>query len=398
MKRGYCLFLCCLLSQLLMAQQLDKKHLGIDARVFSGNILQVDKEVKCILQEGAGRIYNIGLSYVTLPSDSSAFASDYNYPVFGIGISGTDFVQVKLIENSYIANIYSLYGYMDRTLIRVNRFKFSYNFEAGLAFAPEPCHPVTNPYNEFVSCPIMLYIGFGFDLKYRPLKQLELGLGIGARHYSNGKMGMPNKGINMLGADFSARYYFSDLPKSYPKMGYVPFKKHFYYHVGVGAGFQTSIQEWNIYYINQSDPAQKKTDFKRYPKASLSADAMYRFSRRYGTGLGVDLFYTPHTNKLREWDEIIHNKDMRNTTYNPLSLGVSINQEVYYKNLALFIALGYYAYKEVGIEENISRFYQRGGFRIYFPRLGNTYLGCAIKAHKFSLAEYLEFSLGVRIN
>ena len=40
--------------------------------------------------------------------------------------------------------------------------------------------------------------------------------------------------------------------------------------------------------------------------------------------------------------------------------------------------------------------YEKAGFRYYFPQLGNTFLGFAIKSHSIK-AEYLEFSIGVRL-
>ncbi len=399
MKKGcfFCslLFLCACLP--LIAQQFDKKHLSIGAQVFTGKILRPDQEVRDILLDGSCNVYNLVLGYSTLPSDHSLFASAYNYPTFGLGLSVADFSRSRMSGSSHIGNIYSLYGQMNRSLIRQQYISLGYNLEAGLSYATDPYNPASNPDNYLVGSPYMVYVGFGVDLKCRLTDNLEIGLNMGAKHYSNGRMGMPNKGINMLGGGVSARYYFDAPPYNYPKYEAIPFKKHFYYHLTLGGGGQASLQEWDIS-NKQPVPEQKQTRFKLYPKASVSADAMYRFSPKYGTGVGIDLFYTPHTKRLQEWDNILTSEKTGDAKYNPMSIGLAINQEVYYRNLSLFVGLGYYAYRQLGIRDNDSRFYQRAGFRYYFPAFNDLFVGYAIKAHNFRMAEYLEFSVGIRIH
>ncbi len=399
MKRRHFFYLPLLFCTCLpiTAQHFDREHLSIGAKVFTGKILRPDLEVKDILQDGACTIYHVTLGYSTLPSDNSMDASDYNYPAFGLGLSIADFSRSRMRAPSHIGNIYSLYGYMNRPLVRQQYWSLSYSIEAGFSYAADPYHPVTNPDNHFISSPLMVYVGFGVDLKCRLADHLEIGLDMGAKHYSNGRMGMPNKGINILGGGVSVYYHFSDPLQAYPKPETTPFAKYFYYHLSLGGGGQASLQEWDIS-EKQSVPEQKQTKFRLYPKASLSADAMYRFSRKYGTGIGVDFFYTPHTNSLREWDDALVSKTTNGNKYKALSTGIAINQEVYYGNLAMFVGLGCYVYRQLGVCNNDSRFYQRAGFRYYFPALNNFFIGYAIKAHNFKLAEYLELSIGIKVH
>ncbi len=393
----FCLVLLFCFYLPLAGQYFDKKHLSVSGRAYTGKILRPDREVRDILQDGNCMIYHLTIGYSTLPTDQSVFAPDYNYPTFGLGVSVADFSRSRMYGESHIGNIYTLYGYMNRPVVRQRYWSFGYNFEAGLSYASDPYNPVTNPGNYLVGSPIMVYVGFGVDLKCRLTDYLEIGLDMGAKHYSNGRMGMPNKGINILGGGASVCYYFGMPPLDYTKPELPPFAKHFYYHLALGGGGQASLQEWDIA-NDQSIPELKQTRFRLYPKASISADVMYRFSRKYGTGIGIDFFYTPHTNRLREWDNILESRSTGNTKYNPLSTGVAINHEVYYGNLAMFAGLGCYVYRQLGIRDNDSRFYQRAGFRYYFPALNNLFIGYAIKAHNFKLAEYLELSIGIKVH
>ncbi len=387
---GFCI------GTVTQAQQFDRKHLSVEGQVSFGNMAKVDSEVKDVLLNKNLRFFDISLNYNTLPSDSSRFASIYNYPVFGLGLSIADFSNVCLTNQSSINNIYTLYGFIDRSLIRTNQLSFGYKLSAGLSYASNPYDPIKNPDNIFVSSPLMVYIGFGLNAKYKLTNQFAIGLSVEARHFSNGRLGMPNKGINILAAGVSASYFFDTQPSVYPKMQQKEeYKNHFYYHFVLGGGLQSSLEEWNLYSVAETDPDKKKKDFKKYPKFSFSGDAMYRYSRKYGTGVGVDVFYVPHTNKLKEWDAELLNGNT-SLRYNPLSIGISLNQEVFYKNASLFAAFGYYAYRELGEQNKESRFYQRAGFRYYIPPSNNIFFGASIKAHNFRMAEYLELSVGYK--
>lgn len=394
-KRLFLLLLCSLcIGTLTQAQLLDRKHLSIEGQVSFGKITKVDSKVKDVLLNNNIRFFDLSLNYNTLPSDSSLFASIYNYPVFGLGLSTADFSSVRLTNHSTINNIYSLYGFIDRDIIRVKQFSFGYKLSAGISYASNPYDPIKNPDNIFVSSPLMVYIGFGINLKHKLTNQFSTKLSVEARHLSNGRLGMPNKGINSLAAGVSTSYFFDSQASVFSKTEQEhEYRKHFYCHFALGGGLQSSLEEWNLYSVAETDPVKKKKYFKKYSKFSFSGDVMYRYSYKYSTGVGVDLFYTTHTNKLKEWDTELMNG---NSTfkYNPLSIGISLNQEVFYKSVSLFAAFGYYAYRELGIQNKESRFYQRAGFRYYIAPSNSIFIGTSIKAHNFKLAEYLELSVG----
>ncbi|MDR2084192.1 MAG: acyloxyacyl hydrolase [Bacteroidales bacterium] len=396
-KVRFLLLLCCFcICTITQAQKFDKKHLSIEGQVSFGKMAKLDSKIKEVLLSNDVRFYDLSLNYNTLPSDSSRFASAYNYPTFGLGFTVADFSSVHLTNQSRINTIFVLSGFIDRNLIRNKHLSFGYKLNAGLAYANNPYDPIKNPDNIFISSPLMVYIGFGFNVKYKPVNRLAIGLSADFRHISNGRTGMPNKGINMFSAGVSATYYLdkqqSDFTKIHKNDKY---RKHLIYHLALHSGIQSSIEEWSLYSEKEADPAKKKTDFQKYPIISLSADIMYRYSLKFGTGIGVDLFYTSHTDKLKEWDSALSGINTSRQEYNPLSVGLSINQEVYYKNLSLFVAVGYYVYRELGLQKK-EKFYQRAGFRYYLPPTNSVFMGISIKAHKFCTADYLEFSIGYK--
>ena len=376
------------------AQYLDKEHLSIDAEALEGNMLPHNPDVRKSLRSRFCGIYSIGMGYQTLPSDSSVFASEYNYPLFGLRMSVADFSCIKMVEDSRLGNIYLLYGRMERPLIRKGCWQINYMLDAGLSFATAPHNRFTNPDNPFIGFRLMVYVGFGVGVNYKVTSRFEVGLSANLRHYSNGRLGMPNSGINLFGAALSARYYLDPQPELFSKMPKWEFQKEWLFHLSAGVGGQASLQEWTL--DSHADAKDRRAHYRLRPKFSFSADAMYRYTPKYATGIGIDLFHTGHIGLLRQWDRQLYpDRNPDNLKYSRLAVGVAVNQEIYYRNLALNASVGYYVFRRVGIHDK-ERFYQRAGFRYYFPKLNNAFVGIAIKAHRFTQAEYLELSIGIR--
>ena len=180
--------------------------------------------------------------------------------------------------------------------------------------------------------------------------------------------------------------------------------------ITLGGGIHTCMAEWNAYVESESDPAKKEEiakGLKKHPKLSLSFDALYRYSMRYATGVGIDLFYSSNMKELEASDRVFYGDEAVDSSpgYSPLSIGIAVVQEVYWNNFAVHVAIGAYPYRHKGVNGEEAKaagdrergwHYEKAGFRYYFPKLGNTFLGFAIKSHSIK-AEYLEFSAGVRI-
>jgi hypothetical protein len=86
-------------------------------------------------------------------------------------------------------------------------------------------------------------------------------------------------------------------------------------------------------------------------------------------------------------------------------VGIAVVQEVYWGNFAVHVAVGAYPYRHKGVNGPEAKaagdrergwHYEKAGIRYYFPKLGDTFVGFAIKSHSIK-AEYLEFSIGVRL-
>lgn len=363
--------------------------------------------------------YDLELGFQTEPESGNIFARQFGYPVISVGMSVARMGHFKFSDHTKFPDLYSIYGSFERSLLRREHFSLGYMFDFGGTYNPERYDPVKNPGNNWLSSPFMAYVGIGTFAKFHIGRRWEVGADFMFRHYSNGRLALPNEAINVLGGGFFARYRLSDYEysKYTGKVKKVTdFSKGMQYMVTLGAGFHTCQAEWNKYAYDHSKPdkpsrvptKEEAEGLKAHPKYSLSFEALYQYALRYATGIGVDMFYSSNMKELEAADRIIYGDAAVAAShgYDPISLGIAVVQEVYWKNFAVHVAIGAYPYRHKGVNDKVLNdmvddrergwHYEKAGIRYYFPKLGDTYLGFAIKSHSIK-AEYLEFSVGIRL-
>lgn len=363
--------------------------------------------------------YEMALGIQTDPADSCIYDKLFGYPTIFIGSSVARMGDFQFSDNTKFPNLYSLYGSFERTIIRGNHVSIGYHLNYGLTYNPATYDPMDGEGNNWLSSPFMSYVGAGAFAKVHLGKRWEIGTDVSFRHYSNGRLRLPNEALNAVGGGLFARYGFSDYkPSRYKRhdLELTDFSKYMQYTVAVGGGVHTCQAEWNTYAFDhtQADrPARRPTKdeaagLKAHPKFSLGLEATYRYGLRYATGLGLEMFYSSNMADLRAADIILYGETAVNNSpgYNPVSIGVAVVQEIYWRNLGLHIAVGAYPYRHKGVNDKEMNqkygdrergwHYEKAGLRYYFPKLGDTFVGLSIKSHSIK-AEYIEFSLGWRL-
>ena len=364
--------------------------------------------------------YEAAVGFQTNPASACQYAEAFGFPVINVGLSVASMGDFKMADNTRFPNLYTLLGSFERSLLRTKNFSMGYQFDFGATYNPGRYDPEINPSNNWLSSPFMAYFGAGAFAKFHIGKHWELGADFMFRHYSNGRLALPNEAINALGGGLFARYRLAEYDyrkyKTYNKVANPDFKKGMQYMITLGGAVHTCQAEWNLYAFDHSKPdkpsrmptKEEAAGLKAHPKFSLSFDALYRYSLRYATGIGVDMFYSSNMKELEAADRILYGDAAvaASPGYSPISIGLAVVQEVYWRNLAIHVAIGAYPYRHKGVndKELNEKFddrergwhYEKAGLRYYFPKLGDTYVGFAIKSHSIK-AEYLEFSVGVRL-
>ena len=363
--------------------------------------------------------YDLGLGFQTEPESGNAYAQQFGYPILSVGFSLARMSNFQFADHTKFPDLYSIYGSFERSLFRSKHISLGYQFDFGGTYNPGRYDPVKNPGNNWLSSPFMAYFGVGAVAKVHIGKRWEVGADVMFRHYSNGRLALPNEAINAVGGGIFARYRLSDY--EYTKYTGKPqkttdFDKGMQYMITLGGAVHTCQAEWNLYAYDHSDPEkparvptkEEAASLKAHPKFSISFDALYRYSLRYATGLGVDMFYSSNMKELEAADRILYGDAAVDACpgYSPISIGLAVVQEVCWKNLAVHVAIGAYPYRHKGVNDKELNdklddrergwHYEKAGVRYYFPKLADTYVGFAIKSHSIK-AEYLEFSVGIRL-
>ena len=395
------------------AQHKDNNRLSISGQGWYGYDIEQSRPNQ---KSTTYMTYELALGIQTEPSDSCIHDQKFGFPAIYIGASVANMGDFQFYDNTKFPNLYSIFGSFERTILRGDHASIGYHADFGLTYNPERYEPLHGEGNNWLSSPFMAYFGAGAFAKAHLGKRWEVGADVAFRHYSNGRLRLPNEALNAVGGGLFARYRISEYdPARYRRhdMQLKDFTKGMQYTVAIGGGAHTCQAEWNTYAFDHSKedkPARIPTkeeaaSLKAHPKYSFSLEATYRYGLRYATGFGVEMFYSSNMNHLKAADTILYGEQavLESPGYNPISVGVAVVQEIYWRNFGVHIALGAYPYRHKGVndKELNDKFddrergwhYEKAGVRYYFPKLGNTFVGFSIKSHSIK-AEYLEFSLG----
>ena len=390
------------------AQKLRAKDMVVTAQGWYGTDME---RTRPNLKTYGYMTYEAGVGFQTNPNDSSAYAQQFGYPMLNFGFSLARMGDFKFHDQTHFSNLYSLFGSFERSLMRRKYVSLGYIFDFGATYNPDRYDPVNNPGNNWLSSPVMAYFAAGAFVKIQVGDRWEIGADAMFRHYSNGRLALPNEALNALGAGVFARYRLDDYDyKEYtgkPRLK-GDYKRGMQYAIVLGGGVHTCMAEWNAKVEKEDDPVKKsEVKLKAHPKLSVSVDAMYRYALRYASGVSLDVFYSSNMKELEASDRIVYGDEAveKSPGYAPISVGLALVHEVYWHNLAVHVAVGAYPYRHKGVngieakeagDRERGWHYEKAGLRYYFPKFGDTFLGFAIKSHSIK-AEYLEFSAGIRI-
>lgn len=343
-----------------------------------------------------------------LPCDSDAFAEDYHFPTLSIGAKlalnngvtmrrTTDPMWGKLVPvdyDSHLGDIFTLYGSFSRPLWRSRRWQLDYSLRAGVGYGPHHYNKTDNIDNELIGSPFTIYFGAGVLASYMFSEQWGITAGILFGHHSNGALARPNKGENHVGPVIGLRYapHHEELAKR--QVPHRPFNRFWYADLRLGFGGKTLLEDWQLtqFRTDPSDPDYRTEHFRLYPAYSFQAHVMRRYARRWASGLGLDVFYGSYYRHVSDLDRAAG----ETCGHSPWSVGISAKHVVFYHNLSLDMALGFYLFRQMGASAKVIErpYYERIGISYSFPRLGGLRIGASVNAH-FTKADFTEIVVGI---
>lgn len=394
----------------LMAQErtlppFDAAHMGAGVEVSAGSVLKADQyEKKWMLtrnMQSVGAFVRIH----TLPADSSAFAEDFGFPTFSFGLLYGNYSGVRMRKSadpdwgmavpvdytSQMGHTFTLFANFERPLWRKNRWSIGYSLGTGLGYATKPYDKDHNVDNETLGSKWNIFFDAGAFATFQVHRHWAVRGAIHFRHLSNGATARPNKGANTIEPALSL-LYTPELPTHYSRPTFKrPHERYFYGNVAVGIGGKTLLDHWlrTQYCTPPTEPNYRTGRFHFYPSYSIQANAMYRYARRWASGLGLDLNYANAAKGIEALDAGTEFK------HSPWSVGIAARHEVFYGQLSMSASIGVYLLRRMGSTAAWEEkpYYERIGLRYHFSKKKGFFVGAEVKAHS-TKADFTELLLG----
>ena len=396
-----CCFMCVVSSY---AERNDSvAHWGWQFDVNPSKILRTDEYVKMWLKKQNAWAVDAQLRYLTQPKDSDAFAHDFGFPTFALGVSYHHYDGVTMHKDaspvwgmaqevdydSHLGNMLTVYGAFERSMLRSRHWELDYALGMGVGYTKHKYNPVGAIDNEMIGSRWLIYFGAGVHATYHFTRDWGIKAGVEFKHHSNGALNRPNKGSNslgpMVGVVFTPGYEeargSSEVTVPQSDAWKQPFERYWYLDFSLGFGGKVPLEDWQLTQFNTppSDTEYRTDRFKLYAAYSLQADVMRRYARRWASGIGVDLFYGSYADHVATLDEAQGYAER----HSPWSVGIAAKHQVFYHRLSLAFSLGFYLHRQMGHQAEILEkpYYERIGLKYELPHLGGLSVGCVVKAH-----------------
>lgn len=285
------------------------------------------------------------------------------YPRIGLSFSYFDYDNPSILGHSY-----TLSGFVEPFITFRSRLNPLIRMGAGISYLDKVFHPEHNPDNLFFSHPLSFYLLLNAGLNYRFNDLFSIILTGNYSHISNGRMRLPNKGMNFPTLSMGVDYKID--PVNLPDRSRNLTKKDIH---------------GNLFRMNIAAYASRKEahDYgKKYQVYGFELTGSYVASRISGIGLGIEV---THDRSLQVKESL---RDDGPAHYHPTTLAGLATHELFMGSFIFDQALGAYVNKP---SPSSPRFYQKIGLRYRMNPFFN--FGVVLKTHT-QTADFVSLKIG----
>ena len=384
--------------------------MGIEFRYIPAQTLTLDKEPRIWTKTKDTHSW---AAQINVTPTKNAYAHDYNYPTFSFGLRyhlnhGTTMHRddpwgeaQPVNYTSKLGNFLTLYGTFNRPLYRSKHWQWGYYLGTGIAYTSLKYNQKNDIDNEYIGSHLNIYFNAGLYGQVKIAKEWSVKGGLDFAHHSNGAMARPNKGANYFGPFVGLVYEPQQAINPIVKRNTEatqPFQKYWFTEFTLGLGGKTLLEEWLQTQFNtpQGQPDYRKEHFTYYGAYSFHTHLLYRYARRWASGVGVGLFYGEYAHRIARMDKENGHTDEK---HSPWSASIEARHEVYYGNVSVRLTLGYYLYRHMGYSANHGLeypYHEQVGVFYSFPKLKGLTLGFSVNAHA-TKADFTELQLSMPV-
>ena len=296
----------------------------------------------------------------------------HNYPKYGLGMHYSDLVKDKL--DTVVGNPFSLFAFYSAPLARFGRFTLATDMSIGLSYTGLIHDFDTNPNNDVIASHINLYFDFNLNLSMMLTRRLSLFAGYGITHYSNGRIQMPQKGVNNWGLILGMHCLLAEPVSEFIYKEPPEFKStesiQLMYAVGIVEGIVSGT-----------------TEELQFFTSSFAADYVYQFSPKGALTFGMDVFYD---GSLERAIKGISPEDV--TTWQQMYLGSHLGYHFIIDRFTVLFNLGTY-YRQHSYDRGY--YYARAGGRWRFT--DHLYGHICIKTKNGIRSDWVEWGIATSL-
>ena len=329
-------------------------------------------------------------------------------PTVGLGVSWIDFDDPQQPDMAKLGMSVAVYPYIMFDAINTDYFQMRFKVAGGLGAVTEhwytqadrdPDHYGYTTVNTIFGCYLNVYLNAGINVNVPITRYLAVGGEFGYFHMSNGRICMPNIGMNSIygsvGLTATLNSEVEKKPVRFPDLPY----------------------GWSLN-ITGAAGAHKAAiaDSHRFLISSLHAGAVYMVNNWYGIGAGMDVFYNGAIDN--NTDRSLYRKRPEGYSFtDKVRAGIALNNEFRFGAVSAIVDWGVYFFNPSRHYYDVDHpiygygkrplFYKNDGAgsdeAYHYIRFGlkcrvwdNIYLQASAKTH-LHIAEYIEFGLGYQI-
>lgn len=294
---------------------------------------------------------------------SRSWEAKYNYPKIGISASWFNYGDPEELGNAYLASTY-----LDFTFKKTNH-QLRMNLGTGLVYSDVIYDQEKNPANKAIGASLSYILRGTVYYHFQLNPDWGLNLNFAFRHFSNGRMNMPNNGMNFPVAGIGLEYAPDKIP-SYNEADEEEYDDKISFNIFMATAWREVHYE----------------DYK-HKAYSLSAYFSKRLTWYNAVNVGIDgFFYSPVSiQKHLSVDGI----KLEKAEIDGRQLSLTAGNEIFIGKLSLLIQAGFYLYDPHKVW---ARWYQR--YALKYPVLKNGFLQISLKSHSRT-ANMIEWGAGI---
>jgi hypothetical protein len=200
----------------------------------------------------------------------------HRYPKYGFGMHYSDLVRDR--SDTVVGNPFSIFGFYSEPLVRFGRFTLGSDISIGLSYTGLTHDYETNPHNDVIASHINLYFDINLNLSLEVSPRFGIIAGYGITHYSNGRIHVPQKGINNWGWTFGMNWLLNGPVKEFIYREPPVFKQN----ESIQIMYAVGTVEGNL---------AGTTDFSRFFNSSVTMDYVWQYNPKGALTVGLEVLY-----------------------------------------------------------------------------------------------------------